>query len=248
MAAVRLRPQATQSAERRAPPQRYASLRRPPSWPSSSSHHQIDGKPIERSGSFSGRPKRSQRRDALVGDVPHRHHVVVPDQHPVERPAGGDQAVAVRREDDRVDQLVDGRVLDADVDCGCRCARPPRCPRSRAARCRATATAPSCRPPCRSRSSARGARTARCRWCGPSTPTPSSFELLAGREARCARTAASPAGIRRVSSSPLSLLAARLAAVLGDVQPASVEQLRAPRAGSCAGSAACRSPGWRIRR
>ena len=78
--------------------------------------------------------------DALEGRVPLRHDVVVPQQHPVERPRGGDQVVAVLGQDDLVDQLVDRGVLDADDVAAAVLAGGIRAPDSRAARCRATAT------------------------------------------------------------------------------------------------------------
>src|SRR5262245_7710889 len=53
-------------------------------------------------------------REPLERRVPLRHDVVVPQQHAVERPGGGNQLGAVLGKDDPVDQLVDGRVLDAD--------------------------------------------------------------------------------------------------------------------------------------
>ncbi len=49
----------------------------------------------------------------VVGEL--RHDVVVPQQHAVERPGGGDELGAILGEDDPLDQRIDRRILDADV-------------------------------------------------------------------------------------------------------------------------------------
>src|SRR5215469_16072506 len=43
------------------------------------------------------------------------HHIVIPQQHPVERVGGGDELVAVPGEDHLVDQRIDRGILDADI-------------------------------------------------------------------------------------------------------------------------------------
>src|SRR5262245_30151746 len=42
------------------------------------------------------------------------YHIMVPQQHAVEGPGGGDQLLSVLREDNALDELVDRRILDAD--------------------------------------------------------------------------------------------------------------------------------------
>src|SRR5262249_6573592 len=54
-------------------------------------------------------------RGARLAVGPLRHDVVVPQQHTVERPRGGDELAAILGEDHAVDQRVDGWVLDAGV-------------------------------------------------------------------------------------------------------------------------------------
>ncbi len=68
-------------------------------------------------GIGSGWLKRSQRAVAplIVGVL--RHDIMVPQQHPVERPGGGDELVTVLGEDDPLDQGIDRRILDADIVC-----------------------------------------------------------------------------------------------------------------------------------
>src|SRR5689334_12539411 len=51
---------------------------------------------------------------ALLPVEPLRHDVIVPQEHAVERPGGGNEIVAVLGEDDAIDERVDRRVLDAD--------------------------------------------------------------------------------------------------------------------------------------
>ena len=71
-------------------------------------------KPTRRISALSpaGRSGPSARCALAVG--PLRHDVVIPQQHAVERPGGGDQFVAVLGEDDALDQFIDRRILDAD--------------------------------------------------------------------------------------------------------------------------------------
>src|SRR5690606_30908741 len=52
-------------------------------------------------------------RDALLADVPVRHHVVAPEHYAIERPGRGDEIFARRRGDDLLDQMVHHRILDA---------------------------------------------------------------------------------------------------------------------------------------
>ena len=107
-------------------------------------YHHTCWNEVARDGSLSpgGRTCPSRRRDR-----PARYQcgttIVVPQQDAVERPGRGDEIVAVLGEDDLLDQLVDRRVLEAAWYCGCLACRPPPSPRSRAARCRASATAES---------------------------------------------------------------------------------------------------------
>ena len=42
------------------------------------------------------------------------HDIVVPQEHAIKRLCRGDQLFAISRKDDAIDQLVDGRILDAD--------------------------------------------------------------------------------------------------------------------------------------
>ena len=108
----------------------------------SASHHQTVGKPAaavfrQRIGPAEAIPARGAA--LVVGEL--RHDVVVPQQHAVERLGRGDELGAILGEDHPLDQRIDRRILDADVDCASPACRPPASSRSRAARCRATAIA-----------------------------------------------------------------------------------------------------------
>src|SRR5215469_8374183 len=54
-------------------------------------------------------------RGALLVEGELRHHVVVPQQHAVERVGGGDELVPVLCKDHLVDQRIDRGILDADI-------------------------------------------------------------------------------------------------------------------------------------
>ena len=54
-------------------------------------------------------------RGAVDVGIELRHHVVVPQQHPIKGMRRGDQFLAVLRVDDTLDQLVHGRILDAGI-------------------------------------------------------------------------------------------------------------------------------------
>jgi hypothetical protein len=60
-------------------------------------------------------PETVPARRALIGDEPHRHHEVAPDQHAVQGLAGGDQRSAVFGEHQGLDQVVDGRIADPHI-------------------------------------------------------------------------------------------------------------------------------------
>ena len=84
-------------------------------------------------------------------DIELRHHIVVPQKHPVERVRGRHKGFTVFCENDLVDQLVDGRVLDTRRNWRSWHCQPLQSPSIRVVRCPATATdrwpEPLCRNP-----------------------------------------------------------------------------------------------------
>ena len=144
--------------------------------------------------------------DAGRPDVPVRDHVVAPQQHAVERAAGGDQVLAVVGGDDLADQLVDDRVLDADQVAAARRDRRPRSPRSRAARCRAKALAER-----RSTIMSKSKVSIRFWYCAWSTRAQvdldaEPLQVLGERAGRCARKAAESSRISNSNGSPVAAL------------------------------------------
>ena len=52
-------------------------------------------------------------KSALLGVGPLRYHIVIPQQHPIERPGGSHQLVACLGEDHTIDQRIDGWILNS---------------------------------------------------------------------------------------------------------------------------------------
>ena len=96
----------------RAPPSMVSPLRSAATL-SSSIHHANRSRPIGRD-QYVGPAELVPVGEPVDLDLPVRDHVVAPQQHPIERLGARSPAPrACRRCDDRLDQHVDGRVLDA---------------------------------------------------------------------------------------------------------------------------------------